>query len=140
MLVTPNLNFAGECADAIGLYEKAFQTRADFIMRYADANPEDWNRGLTERQRNYVYHAEMKIGPLRFMFSDIIDFAIARGNAVFMTITFDAKEEVVQAFDVLQEGGEILVPLRSTTYSSCAGTLIDKFSIRWGLMTEQTNR
>jgi uncharacterized glyoxalase superfamily protein PhnB len=51
---------------------------------------------------------------------------------------FDTKEDVEKAFNVLKDGGEILIPLRKTTYSSCGGTLIDKYGIRWGLMTEQT--
>jgi len=76
MVVTPTLNFAGECEDAIRLYEKAF----------------------------------------------------------------DTKEEVERAFAVLADGGEALVPLRRTTYSSCVGNVIDRFGVRWGLLTEQTER
>jgi len=53
---------------------------------------------------------------------------------------FETKEEVEHAFNILAEDGNILIPLRRTTYSSCVGTLIDKFGIRWGLMTEQTER
>jgi PhnB protein len=140
MQVTPTLNFAGECEAAIRLYESAFDAKADFILRYADAKKEDWDRPLTEAQRRYVYHAEMRIGDQRFFFSDIIEFELRKGDASFLSITFDRKEEVERAFSVLSEGGEALIPLRATSYSSCVGNVIDRFGIRWGLLTEQTER
>jgi len=140
ILVTPNFHFSGNCEEAIHLYEKAFETKADFILYYSDAKKEDWNIDLTEEQKKYVYHAEMKIGAQRIMFSDNISLKINKGNSFFLTITFDTKEEVEKAFNILAENGNILIPLRRTTYSSCVGTLIDKFGIRWGLMTEQTER
>jgi len=74
------------------------------------------------------------------MFSDNITLEIKNGNSFFLTVTFDTKEEVESAFNILAENGNILIPLRRTTYSSSVGTLIDKFGIRWGLMTEQTEK
>ena len=140
ILVTPNFNFSGNCNEAIDLYEKAFETKVDFILHYSDAKKEDFNKKLTEKQKKYVYHAEMKIGTQRIMFSDIITFKIKKGNTFFLTITFETKEDVKKAFNTLSEKGKIIIPLRRTTYSSCAGNVIDKFGIRWALMTEQTEK
>jgi PhnB protein len=140
MIVTPSLNFSGECEDAIRLYERAFGTKADFAMRYADAKKEDWDKPMSDVQRRYIYHAAMRIGGQRFFLSDIIDFELRKGIASFLSITFDRKEEVERAFSVLSEGGEALIPLRATSYSSCAGNVVDRFGVRWGLLTEQTER
>ena len=74
------------------------------------------------------------------MFSDIIEFEINNGNSLFMVLTFDTKEEVEEIYKALLPGSTVLVPIHSTTYSSCTANLIDKFGIRWGLMTEQTER
>ena len=139
-IVTPNLQFSGNCKNAIKLYERAFNTKVDFILHYSDAKKEDFNIELNENEKNYVYHAEMKIGNQRIMFSDVMTFKIIQGNSIFLTITFETKEEVENAFNILKENGEILIPLRKTTYSSNVGTLIDKYGIRWGLMTEQTEK
>jgi PhnB protein len=139
-IITPTINFTGNCENAIHLYEKAFNTKVDFILRYSDANVNDWNIKLTENQKNYIYHAEMEIGAQRFFFSDIINFEIIKGNSQFLTITFETKEEVEKSSNILIEGGKILIPFRRTTYSSCAGNLIDKYGIRWGLMTEQIEK
>jgi PhnB protein len=140
VLITPNFQFSGNCEDAIHFYEKAFDTKVDFILHYSDAKREDWNIELTEKEKTYVYHAEMKIGIQRIMFADVITFEINKGNSLFLTVTFETKENVEKAFNVLKDEGKILIPLRKTTYSSCIGTLIDKYGIRWGLMTEQTER
>ena len=139
-IVTPNLQFTGNCENAIHLYEGAFNTKVDFILRYSDAKKEDFNIELNENEKNYIYHAEMKIGNQRIMFSDVMTFKVIHGNSIFLTITFETKEEVENAFNILKENGEILIPLRKTTYSSSVGTLIDKYGIRWGLMTEQTEK
>lgn len=136
--VTPDFQFSGNCEEAIRFYEKVFNTKADFILRYSDAKKEDFVLELTEQEKNFVYHAEMKIGSQRIMFADVITFKIEQGNSLFLTITFDSKEEVEKAYNILKEDGRILVPLRKTTYSSAACSLIDKFGIRWGLMTECT--
>ncbi len=140
VIVTPVLNFQGNCEEAIRFYEKAFETKADFILRYSGAKKEDWDRQLTERQQNMVYHAEMKIGSQRLMFSDIIEFELIQGNSFFLTITFQTKKEVRKAYQILSEGSTTLAPMRSTTYSSCAVSFIDKFGFRWGLMTEQPEK
>ena len=139
ILTTPNFNFPGNCKEAIQLYERAFEAKVDFILHYSDARKEDFSKKLTEKQKNYVYHAEMKIGTQRIMFSDIITFKIKK-KTFFLTITFETKEDVEKTFNILSEKGKVIIPLRRTTYSSCAGSLIDKFGIRWGLMTEQTEK
>lgn len=140
LLVTPTLNFDGDCEEAIRLYERAFGTKADFIMRYAEGEPADWKLPLSEAQKRFVYHAEMRIGGQRLFFSDIIEFEVRKGNAQFLAITFEAAEEVERAYAVLVEGGLALVPLRRTTYSSCVGNVVDRFGVRWGLLTERTDR
>lgn len=65
MIVTPVMNFSGDCEEAIYFYEDAFETKADVILHYSDAKPEDWDAPLTEEQQHYVYHAEMHIGNQR---------------------------------------------------------------------------
>lgn len=140
MLITPVINMSGNCKEAIHYYEEIFSTKADFILHYSDAKPEDLDKPLTDEQKRYVYHAEMKIAGQRFMFSDIIDFEITNGNNFFAVITFDTKEEVREIYNALLPGSTVLIPIQNSTYSSCQANLVDKYGIRWGLMTEQAER
>jgi uncharacterized glyoxalase superfamily protein PhnB len=43
----------------------------------------------------------------------------------------ESDDEVRAAYDVLVVGATIIEPMRSTTFSSCTVTLIDKFGIPW---------
>jgi PhnB protein len=135
-VLTPVFNFTGNCEEAMALYAKAFGTKPDFLLRYADADPRDFDKPLTDTQKRMIYHAEMHICGQRVMFSDIVEFDLQKGTALFLTVTFDTPEDVKGAYEVLKDGATILYPMHSTTYSSCLVSLIDRYGNRWGLMTE----
>lgn len=140
ILLTPNFNYNGRCEEAIALYQKAFDAKVSCLLRYSDANKSDWDRELTVEQENYIYHAELLIGTQRIMMCDHLDLELVKSTALSLTVTFDTKEDVVKAYEILNEGSTTIYPIHSTTYSSCMVSFIDKFGFRWGLMTEQTER
>ena len=139
-MVIPNFNFAGQCEEAIRLYQQAFRAEILYLMRYADANPEDFHRELTEAQKQFVYHAELVVDGQRIMMADHLDLPFDPGTSLFLTVTRNTKEEVLQAFELMREGCTMIYPPRSTTYSSCIVVFVDRFGFRWGIMTEQTER
>jgi len=138
--VTPVINMNGRCEEAIHYYERVFSTKADFILHYSDADKNDWNAELTDEQKKYVYHCEMTICNQRFMLSDVISFEIVNGNNFFCVITCDAKDEVIDIYEKMATDSTILIPLHETTYSSATANVIDKFGIRWAIMTEQSSK
>lgn len=138
--ITPNFNFGGQCEQAIRLYEKAFNAKVECLIRYSDAHWEDYDKELTEKQKNYIYHSEIYIENQRIMMSDNIDIDFQPSKALSLTVTMETKEDVVKAFNVLKDGCQIIYPIHSTTYSSCTCSLVDKFGFRWVIMTEQTER
>ena len=140
MAVVPNFQFGGHCREAIELYKKAFGAEIICLLYYKDARIEDYNKPLTDEQKNLVYHAELIICNQRIMMADNIDIPFAPGTALFLTMTMDTKEDVMKAFNVMKEGCTIIVPPHSTTYSSCTVNFIDKYGFRWVIMTEQTER
>ncbi|MBU9719876.1 MULTISPECIES: VOC family protein [Bacillaceae] len=137
MIVTPNFHFNGECLEALRLYEKAFGGQLLMCLHYNEANPEDMStENLSEEQKQYVYHAEMMIGSQRFMFSDSLT-TVPTGQHISIVITFNKPDEVRGAYNVLKFGSTIIHPLHETTYSNLMVSLIDKFGMRWELMTER---
>lgn len=139
-IVIPTFNFHGQCEEAINLYKKAFNAKVDCMFRYSDADKRDWDTPLPAEQANYIYHAEMHIADQRIMLSDIIEFELVKSTSLFLNVVFDTADEVKKAYEVLKEGSTIVYPMKSTTYSSCFVSIIDRFGIRWVLMTEQTER
>jgi len=49
-------------------------------------------------------------------------------------------EDVKKAYAIMADGAAIVHPMKSTTYSSCFVSFVDRFGMRWELMTEQTER
>lgn len=140
VLITPNFNFNGCCEEALNLYKKAFNAEIGCLLRYSEAKKEDFKKELSDEEKRYIYHAELNLGTQRIMMCDNIDVPFATSLSLSLTVTFDTKEEVKQAYDILKEGSTTIYPLQSTTYSSCMVVFVDKFGFRWGLMTEQSER
>jgi len=132
-IVTPNFNFAGQCEEALYLYERAFHAHISRLIRNRDVRPDNAAGHL-------IYHAEMLIGDQRIMASDNMDLPFNPSLSLSLTVTMDTKEEVLQAYEILKEGGKIVYPPESTLYSSCFVSLTDRFGFRWVIMTEQTDR
>nr|MBR4281900.1 VOC family protein [Clostridia bacterium] len=140
MKITPTLNFGGQCREAIHLYEKAFGGRIACLVSYRDANDPAYMPLLTEEQKDWIYHAELHLGDQRIIMSDHADIQFQTCYSNFLTLMYDTKEEVQAAYAVLQEGSTAIYPMAATPYSSCRVVFVDKFGIRWGIMTEQTAR
>jgi len=140
IIVTPTIHFNGQCEEAIGIYQKAFNARIGCLLHYTDRNEQDWNVPITKEQENYVYHSEIYIGKQRIMMGDNYEPDLNKNTSAFLTITFESSDEVKKAYEILKDGCTIINPMHSTTYSSCAVSLIDKFGVRWGLMTEQIEK
>lgn len=141
--LTPMLNFSGQCAQAIELYEKAFGGRVVVKVLYSDANPKDFI--CKEDEKDYIFHCQMKIGDQLIYMADDSNKVLSNepggpaGNSSMMNICmgFDTDDDVKAAYKIMADGAKVIVPMHSTTYSTCYVFLIDKFGIGWELMTDK---
>ena len=140
MKVTPTLNFGGTCREAIQTYAKDFAGKITCLITYREANDPAYMPMLSEAQKDHVYHAELMLGDQRIIMCDHTDLALPVCYTNFLTVMVDTKEEVQQAYDVLKEGSQTIYPMEATPFSSCRVVFVDRFGIRWGIMTEQTER
>ena len=140
MKITPTLNFGGQCREAIHLYAQAFGGKIAYLVSYRDAGNPAYMPLLTEEQKDWIYHAELMLDGQRIIMSDHADIEFQTCYSNFLTIMYDTKEEVQRAYALLQEGSTTIYPMAATPYSSCRVVFVDKFGIRWGIMTEQTER
>jgi len=136
--VTPNFHFRGQAKQAIELYKQAFGAEVKLLYCNSDANPKDYEGD--NNQNDLVYHAEIYIGEQRITLTDAPDDPIPNTNPLSLLITFETAEDVKKSFEIMKDGATIIYPIQSTTYSSCFVSLIDKFGMRFELMTEQTER
>ena len=140
MKMVPTLNFGGNCREAIQLYAKAFGGTIACLVSYRDANDPAYLPRLTEEQKDWVYHAELHLGDERMIMSDHADIVFTTCYSNFLTMMCDTKEQVQHAYEILKEGSQTIYPMEATPYSSCRVVFVDRFGIRWGIMTEQTER
>jgi len=134
--VMPNLHFKGNCKHAIELYKKAYGAEVKVLLRYAEANPQDFVM-KDEDQGDLVYHSEIVIGNHRLMLNDTTedddDFQI--GNSLSLLVHFDTEDECKEAYRIMAEEGAIIIsPMGSQTYCACFASLIDRYGVRWELM------
>lgn len=136
MKIVPTLNFGGNCREAIHMYEKAFGGKIQLLITYREADDPAYNPLVREEQRDYIYHAELLLGEQRIFMSDHVDIEFQTCFSNFLTIMYDTEEEVKRAYDIMKENSKTIYALEATDYSSCRVVFVDKFGIRWGIMTE----
>lgn len=140
MKITPTLNFNGGCREAIQMYANALDGKITCLISYRDANDPAYMPLLREDQKNYIYHAELMLGEQRIIMSDHVDIPCGVCYSNFLTIMYDTKEEVQRAYDLMKDGSQTIYPLEATPYSACRVVFVDRFGIRWGIMTEKTEQ
>ena len=63
---------------------------------------------------------------------EILDYCDQAG---YYVIGYKSKQ-VAAAWETMKEGSTVIYPLQSTFYSSARVVFVDRFGIRWGIMTE----
>ena len=124
-MLIPHLHFGGNCAEAIALYEKVFNTKA-----------KDY-----DYSNNKIAHAEINIHGQKVWLND------AFGNknkspdcgAVHLVLTFGSEKELLACYGYLKEENNSLVPFKETSYSKLTGNFLDKFGVLWGFMVVDNN-
>lgn len=133
MAVQPYLFFEGRCDEAIEFYKKAVGAEVGMLIRWKDA-PDKSMR--TPGNENKIMHASISINNARIMASD----GRNSGKPDFkgFSLSLDAKTEAdaTRMFNALSEGGQVIMPLGETFFSSSFGMLADKFGVHWMILVE----
>ncbi len=137
MKISPYLTFNGNCAEAIVLYKKAFQTDTLQVMRFSDMPPNP-HFPIPEAYENRILQATLRFGDDYIRMSDcgpgqpLNDPESAR-----VSLAMEASVEQVQfAFGVLKQEGRVGMELAATFYSPCAGIVFDKFGVMWNFSAQ----
>jgi len=123
-MLIPHLHFCGDCKEAIGLYEKAFNTNVETetIDYMSDGKK--------------IAHAAMNIHVQRVFLNDNFgnkDKSFDCG-AVHLILTFNTVDELLACYEILKADGMTSAPFNETPYSKLVGNFLDKFGVLWGFM------
>lgn len=132
----PYLVMDGNAKEAIQFYEKALDAKVLFNQTFGEM-PENPEFPLPANARDRVAHAMVKVGETDLMFSDTFPGQPhQKGNQVTICIATSDKEKSTQIYDVLQESGQVNMPLQETHFSPAYGIVTDKFGVTFQIYTE----
>jgi len=89
---------------------------------------------ITPDMLELVMHSSLKISGTEFNFSNTKDPLIV-GNAICFNIFMDSPEKVTAAYELLKINGQIVVDLGPQFFSQMYAFVVDKFGIKWQLLS-----
>jgi len=130
------LKFNGTCVKVIELYEKAFKTKAENVMRFSEVNDSDYSyAGDKNDIKDMIFSANITIDTKNITLSDDINNlnSTAPKASPNLSIFFSTEEDLKACYEIISDGAEILRPLGSNGRRLVAN-LKDKFGITWEFM------
>jgi len=121
--------FNRNCAEALELYARAFNSKITEMQKYGDMPPNP-AFPVAEGDKNLVLHAVLKIEGTEIMAADSRD-RNESGSNMYITITTKDRDYVQKAWDLLKQGGKVYMELTPTFFALLHGSLKDKFGINW---------
>ena len=137
MKIRPYLTYAGQCTEAIALYERAFKAELLQIARFWEMPADPSAPPLSDEEKDLVFQAIMRFGDSDFIrMSDCYGTPLNEQETERVSIVVETTEDLVRhAFAVLSEEGRVGIELSEQIYSSCTGVVVDKFGVMWNLVT-----
>jgi uncharacterized glyoxalase superfamily protein PhnB len=130
-MLIPHLHFSGDCALAIRLYETAFDTKAETVIKNSDYSP-------TAEKGEQIAHAVMNIHEMKVFLNDRF------GNknritdvAVHLIVVFDTTAELLSCYEIMKQDSTTIDPMMELPYSALAVQFIDRFGVLWGFMVKE---
>lgn len=125
--LTPYLNFFGACEEALNFYASCFHGKICSKMYFKDSPTP-----VPQALENKIMHAEFKAEGIYFMATDgMQNQSPSNIKNIALSIGLDSKQEQVQLFKKLSEGGEVLFDLQDTFWGAHFGMVKDKYGIEW---------
>jgi len=125
----------GNAKEAIDFYREALDAKLLFSQTFGDA-PEDPKSPLPENLKDLVSHAIIKIGETNIMIADMFPSMTYRnGNNVNICITTNEMEKSHIFYKLLQEEGQVVMPLQQVHFSPAYAIVTDKFGVTFQIFT-----
>lgn len=127
--LNPYLIFDGNTREAVYFYEKALGGKVMGIMTFGDM-PSDPNFPLTDDMKERVMHAHLQVGDSNIMFSDTFSgMPYQPGDSIQIAIHPKEESRAREIFSILEDGGQVIMPLQKTDWSPLYGQVKDKFGV-----------
>lgn len=123
-----HLGFTGDCDAAFSFYETVFGTKRPMTLRYRDA-PE--GMPCPEGAEDLVMHTALQVGSITLMGADAPPGRGKPFGGYDISLEDSDDAEVRRLFAALSEGGNVMMPLAPTFWTSLFGMCTDRFGVNW---------
>jgi PhnB protein len=142
--LTPYLSFDGNTREAFAFYEKALGAKIETMMSYADmpAQPAPTSEtGCGDGPRpsgGGIMHACLQLpgGAMLFAGDTPPGMPFDGVKGVMLALQYDSVDQAHSAFNALQQGGQVTMPMAPAFWAKTFGMLTDRFGISWAVNGE----
>jgi PhnB protein len=134
--ITPYLDFAGRCEEALEFYRQALGAEVEMVMHF-DESPQPTPPGMLQAGfEKKVMHASFRVLGVPLMATDGVDDR-TKFDGVRLALAVPTEADARRAFDALADGGSVQMPLTKTFWSPCFGMVTDRFGLGWMVTVPQ---
>ena len=141
MPVTTSLSFAGRTEEALSLYQDVLGAETLFLMRFRDCPDKSL---IQPGMEDMIFHATFRIDGTEFMASDV-GYATDDGDALAfqgfsLVLSPESIDKARQIFAGLSEGGQVVMPLAESSFTSWYGIVADRFGLSWKINVGESGK
>ncbi len=133
------LSFDGKCEDAFKFYERCFNGKIAFMLRWGES-PMDKDAPTEWREK--ILHARLVIGDTALLGGDALPGSYESPRGFSLLLSVDDPGETERLFSALAENGTVRMPLQETFqetfWSRRFGVVTDQFGIQWDVQYEKS--
>ncbi|MFB5270022.1 VOC family protein [Paenibacillus enshidis] len=135
----PYIMLDGNAKEAIQFYEKALDAKLLFSQTMGEA-PDQSENPIPAEARERVAHAVLRVGETELYVADVLPGeAVQSGNQLSVCLTMDDAEDSKRIYELLQESGQVKVPLTKLYFSPAYAMVMDKFGVTFQIFTKRTS-
>ena len=137
MPIVTTLNFSGRTEEALNFYTEALDAETVFLLRFRDSPDQRYSQAGME---DLIFHATFRIDGTEFMASDV-GYAKGESPTSFsgfsLALRLNSIERGKRVFSALSIGGQVIIPLVESAFTSWYGIVVDRFGVSWKINVTQ---
>lgn len=135
-MIAPTIHFKDNCLQAIEFYEKVFEV-SDKQIYFRNEAPDNLGISKSEKTKDLVMHSGMNICGTYVNMCDTLE-EVMHGNQIILNVYMSSNEDVINAYQKLKQGGEIIVKVGPQFFSPMYASVKDRFGVQWQLMSQES--
>ncbi|AEQ50839.1 VOC family protein [Pelagibacterium halotolerans] len=127
MKITPYLNFAGDCREAMSFYQSVLGGELEMTAHKDTPSAEH----VPAEMQNQIMHAVLNWPDGKLFASDAPMAQANSFSGAYLSVHPETVEEAERMFAALSEGGEVEMELEQTFWAKRFGMLYDRWGVKW---------